>query len=868
MASNYKPIKCAECLRRVSQKTGVTCSQCQYTFHPKCTELTKQQVKNIQKNPTLNTYVCNFCLNFKCGKCDKAVHKTVNGLQCEAATCGIWFHLRCTKISIAQYNEFNKDRDSPPWFCTDCLCAPFYSINNNDLKKILLDNKLEQHTRKVLKSNEFKNICPICTRKIHTDKIAKALPCFSCFSLTHRKCSGLSNYELNNCEPSDLVCWECAGCRQSAFPCMDISDEEVIAMSFNSNFDCKCNATCDNLAFRKGLILDLTKFRHDKPTDGPDPDCNLEHAFDVDIDFDYYNTYRFHKLAKKIPQTKPPLSIYHTNIQSLQGNFENLHGQLADLDYPFDIIALSETWNPTYKRDNFSPEILPGYKKYNGTEGTSLKGGCGFYVREALKTFDRNDLSESFSDNNNEFQSKWIELSIPRTSNILIAVYYRHPKKNSDSVFNEHLVTTLEKVKSENKEVFIAGDFNYDLLKFSDNKLIDDFISNMFVSFLQPCIPEPTRIVHGNKPSLVDNIFTNAISKQIISGNLLNKISDHMPNFIIAKKIITPRSKEKRKVRDTHKLDKTKYRLDLDNIDITATIANTDDTDATHYINTIYEDYHDKLLRIIDKHAPYKLYSRKEMRWRQRPWITGGIQTSIRVKNVFYGKYVRTKNQYWYKCYRHYANAVKHLTFVSKRKHYEKYFTQNAHNSRKVWRGINEILRKNSNMPNEEIFLNEEGLIITDQKRVADRFNRFFTNVADNLLSKIPNSNTKYQDYLKNPNENSIFIKEVDFGEVHDLLKNLDTTKASDIYGISPKLLSSGAREISVNLSRIFNISLSYGIFPDNLKFAKVIPIFKADSRLQPGNYRPISLLPISLGKFLSVSYTTGCTVLSRISLS
>ncbi len=138
--------------------------------------------------------------------------------------------------------------------------------------------------------------------------------------------------------------------------------------------------------------------------------------------------------------------------------------------------------------------------------------------------------------------------------------------------------------------------------------------------------------------------------------------------------------------------------------------------------------------------------------------------------------------------------------------------------------------------------------MITDQKRVANALNHFYTNVADDLISKIGKPSTKYQDYLKNPNKHSIFLKEVDFGEVYDLLSNLDTTKAKDLYDISPKLLRLGARELSPNLTKIFNISLRTGKFPGKLKFAKVIPVFKADSKLEAGNYRPISLLPI-IGK-------------------
>ena len=50
-----------------------------------------------------------------------------------------------------------------------------------------------------------------------------------------------------------------------------------------------------------------------------------------------------------------------------------------------------------------------------------------------------------------------------------------------------------------------------------------------------------------------------------------------------------------------------------------------------------------------------------------------------------------------------------------------------------------------------DIFLNINGQVVTDQKTVVDKFNQYFVKVADNLASKIPKPNTKYQDYLKKP---------------------------------------------------------------------------------------------------------------------
>ena len=62
--------------------------------------------------------------------------------------------------------------------------------------------------------------------------------------------------------------------------------------------------------------------------------------------------------------------------------------------------------------------------------------------------------------------------------------------------------------------------------------------------------------------------------------------------------------------------------------------------------------------------------------------------------------------------------------------------------------------------------------------------------------------------------------------------------------GISPVLLKHIKHEISKPVTLILNQCLATGIFPDKLKIAKVVPIYKSEDENIFNNYRPISILP------------------------
>ena len=114
-----------------------------------------------------------------------------------------------------------------------------------------------------------------------------------------------------------------------------------------------------------------------------------------------------------------------------------------------------------------------------------------------------------------------------------------------------------------------------------------------------------------------------------------------------------------------------------------------------------------------------------------------------------------------------------------------------------------------------------------------------------NIAGKIVNKNTKYQDYLKNPNMSSFYLKETTPDETIKIINALDGKKSSDIHNISPDLVILSNHAVAKALSIIFNLCLKEGHFPYMMKRAKIIPLHKGDSVLSVVNYRPISLLPI-----------------------
>ena len=141
-------------------------------------------------------------------------------------------------------------------------------------------------------------------------------------------------------------------------------------------------------------------------------------------------------------------------------------------------------------------------------------------------------------------------------------------------------------------------------------------------------------------------------------------------------------------------------------------------------------------------------------------------------------------------------------------------------------------------------------MIITcfDNSLVSEHFNNYFTNVASTLVDQLPPSNGKYeseqfQDFYRSlgVTSNSFCFSEVSENNILSILCKLNSSKATGLDLLSPRFNKDGAKLTVSPLTHILN--LFTGEIPENLKSAKVMPIYKKNSKLEAGNYRPISIL-------------------------
>ena len=177
--------------------------------------------------------------------------------------------------------------------------------------------------------------------------------------------------------------------------------------------------------------------------------------------------------------------------------------------------------------------------------------------------------------------------------------------------------------------------------------------------------------------------------------------------------------------------------------------------------------------------------------------------------------------------------------------YYTNRISENIKNMKKMWGIINEILKKQKKRGSIITHINVNGVKTYDSCKIANEFGNFYSTLGYNLSTKIKGGMSNISHYLgKIPiNPNSMIMNPTSQNEIQQLITKFPNKSSSGHDGISNKLLKLLGSSISYLLAIIFNQSISEGIYPDQMKLAEVIPLYKGKDSDHLINYWPISLL-------------------------
>lgn len=536
---------------------------------------------------------------------------------------------------------------------------------------------------------------------------------------------------------------------------------------------------------------------------------------------------------------KGDLALLHTNIRSLPRNYNDFTNYLQSINITFDIIGLSETWLSDETAD--VAYLGSDYSHVKCYRNNRRGGGVSLFIHKDMKYRSIPDVCQC----KENIESVFIELlhnNFEDRKPVIIGVVYRPP--NTDiAVFLEHMNSLLTHDCLRSKRCYIMGDFNINLLNCSTHAATSDFVDNMFSFSYVPLINRPTRI-SATSATLIDNIFSNNVNVNFSKcGILRTDLSDHLPIFHITrcKKHTLTRSVITKPVINDATLNNMLNELHSKNWDMILHNKNVNQG-FTDFIKVVEESYNNNIPQ-----RPFVL------KHKGKPWLTKGLLCSIKRKNKLYAIYLRCKTTASHDFYRRYKNKLSHLLKMSERKYYKEKLENNKANLTNTWKILKNIINKNrSYQCQQEFKLNND--VIDDPKQIADEFNKYFVKVGTTLESQIPRSTKSPLDLMKGNLENSIFVAPTCEEEVSKVVLHLKSVSAGH-DNINSHVLKHVLPAIIKPLTQLINLSFQSGEVPNELKIAKVIPLYKAGNEMEFSNYRPVSILPIFSKVFEKIMY-------------
>ena len=526
--------------------------------------------------------------------------------------------------------------------------------------------------------------------------------------------------------------------------------------------------------------------------------------------------------------------IGHLNIQNIKSGtkLDELRVLLSK-DPRIHILTLSETW----LNDNWTDSMISidNYSIIRRDRSTSTNGGGTLiYIHNSIQFTVRNDLTT-----NHLLECICVEISIPYTAPFLVINIYIPPSANT--VYDATLKTCIENISHENKEYYILGDFNIDLLNPKNRK--NKLYKSLNALGLQQLVSSPTR-VHSKQidedftitRTLIDHIYVshpNNIDRVQVPELTL---SDHYPVFVVRRcnaalrkqRMKNEHSHHHIKYRTFKNFDKCKFFDDLKKAPWSSIECFNDPSDALDMWYKIYND-------IIDTHIPLREKRVKSISLPQ--WLSRELLSSIRTRNRL--KKLAKNREQWCE-YKSFRNQVTYQIRCAKRSFYSDQIESNRKDSGKLWQVLKNAagISKQGNLLTN---ITHNDKTLTDKHEIANAFNLHFSSVAAKVLSETKSREVLHSDTrqealssvdrfvsLQTPFPPLVSIPLMTEEFLIKQLNDLPNNKAKGADAMNVKLLKHACPHIIPSLRHIYNLSITSGIFPQQWKISKITPVHKS----------------------------------------
>ena len=678
-------------------------------------------------------------------------------------------------------------------------------------------------------------ICFICKKNVKNNCIY----CEICDQWLHFKCSKISRSQFISLSKSNGPFF-CFNCLAQEIPFSSISNKEFKNLNVNNICTHSCDICNINNCYCKSIfpfsqISNTELFMINNSVSKNEFNYNIQTG-PIVMGSQYSSTEDFESLLNN--DFKGSLSFLHINIRSLNKNKSQLEELMSSYNIIPDIIGISET--KINKKTNTNFLSITGYN-FHSVDSMLNSGGVGVYIKDSIVYSIRQDLNfKSVS-----YESIWLEISVvvncKNNKNILVGLIYRHPGTSIPDFSKKFSDFLLENVNNY-KDICIFGDININYL---NDKVasVKNYLNQINSFGLTNLIKVPTRI-NNSGGTLIDHFYCSTPEKVIHSHVLLSDISDHFPLYIKLKNCNLIKNKFKIKNRYFQDFSKINTKKLLTDASLIFSLHETNKLiQSKNSINTKFSNLIGKIKEITSKNVPSKKLSKAKLKLKTKPWITKAILKSIKQKNKMYKNLCKNNFNNLIKVheYKKYRNKLTKIKTISKKAYYEKMLKTSDKNTSKIWKIINNLSNRKTQeeqFPNQ-LDINENSF--TKPIDIVNNLNNYFANIGLQTgikKSDAPNTPNKIKSI-----SNSFFWLDVTEIEIFNIIKSLDSNKANGYDNISVKILKKINSHVCKVISELINQSYYESKYPDSLKLAKVIPIFKSGSKKLPGNYRPISIL-------------------------